>query len=129
PVHLMWMDDNSVAAVESKGSDLVVVSVPEGNVSRVKLTESKIRDFVVRDDRRFIACDLFDECMKIYDLRDDKTLCDVAIPSKGTAYQWDGDHLYVGTDNGTLHRFTVSSTESLIERLDAESEQAAGLQS
>lgn len=125
---LTWIDNDTIATVESKGKDLVKVSVADGAVSKVSLTESKIRDYLMSDDRRFIVCDLYDEFLKIYDLREDRSLCDVAIPARGTAYRWDGDGVYAGTDNGTLHRFTIAGAESLLARMDEETEREDGLQ-
>lgn len=105
-----WLDNDTIAAFTERGTRLAAISIADGNLAAQALAATPASTLSFSEDRRYLALGLREGLFCVYDLVERHELAGTSLPSKATAFAWEGDRLYVGTANGTLHSFTVSST-------------------
>lgn len=110
-----WIDNTTIAIFKAEGTVLVRISVPDGKETSITVSDEKVQIYKFSDNRRYLAMDSPRAKFTVYDLHEELTLSKTSLPSESMSFVWEFNRLYIGTENGTLHSFTIADVSELVE--------------
>lgn len=105
---LCWVDENTIAAVAQKSTELVLIDVRTGEISsRRRIASHPIIELTVSHDSRYWAWTNAEHQIGVYDLTEDCLVSVIGMPTKPQSICWHGHRLLVGGANGLLYSYSV----------------------